>query len=146
MATSNKTDITLTKDQCAIRFSDGTLLKITDDGGVSITNGGASFMYAPSRLKMNDAFIEVDENLFGSQKINLSEGTSLNIRTEKSERMRVEIFFHERDDGGTLVSGCFITKEATGECDWSINFVKTDRFLLNLSELFSTQQTALTKR
>ena len=136
------TNVALTPEECSVRFSDGTLLKVTDNGEISIKNAENSFIYEPSRLKRNQiSLVAVSETSFGSKSISLREEVSLSIRVEKTERLRVEIFFSEKDEAGALVSGCFVTKEATSSNDWSVSFINTDRFLFNLSELVSVEAT-----
>jgi len=139
MATpKNETIIKLSKTQATVRFFDGTVLTVTDDGKISVKKQNKSYTYVPSRLRFNEDVLDVaEETSFWAQKIDINPEISLNIRTEKAERTRVELFFHERDGDETVVSGCFITKETTSADDWSINLVNTERFLFNLSDVLS---------
>jgi|YNPBryulayer2012_1023412.scaffolds.fasta_scaffold02518_1 hypothetical protein len=133
-------NVTLKPERCSVHFSDGTLLTVTVDGAISFKNAETSFAYEPSRLKKNQTSLEsLDETVFTSKTINLREGFFFNIRVEKTERLRVDVFFSEADEAGTLVSGCFITKEATSANDWAVSFVNSDRFLINLSEVLVTE-------
>jgi hypothetical protein len=132
------TVVTLSEDQCSVLFSDGTQLTVTKDGAIAIKNANTSFAYEPSRLRKNQTSVDaINETTFGSQKLDIADGVSLFIRTEKTERLRGEVFFSENDDNGTVISGCFITKEATPSADWSVSFTNVDRFLVNLSNMFT---------
>jgi hypothetical protein len=132
-----ETTIKLSERKASVRFANGLELEVIDNGELSIKKGSDVFGYSPSRLKKNQTGVDVvGESTFGSQKLDLTENISLNIRTEKTERLRVEIFFQEKDENGMLVSGCFFTKEATSSADWSVSFINIDRFLINLLEMF----------
>jgi hypothetical protein len=133
-----QTVVTLSEAQCGVLFGEGTQLTVTNDGAIAIRNANTSFAYEPSRLRKNQTSVDaINETTFGSQKLDVGDGISLNIRTEKTERLRVEIFFSENGDDGVVVSGCFITKEATPSADWSVSFINVDRFLVNLSNVFN---------
>jgi hypothetical protein len=129
-----ETVVTFSDGEASVRFANGVKMTITEKGEVSIKKGGNGFGYSPSRLRKNTVTLfrsgEITE---GSQRFALDEKTILNIRTERGERLSVEMFFHEATEEGTEISGCFITKNA----DWGINFVNSERFLFHLDRLFA---------
>jgi len=137
MRTPKKENVVrFSNSQATLRFFDGTYLRITNDGKISVRKGKKSYVYMPSRLRVKSGLGATEESSFWSQKIDINPEISLNIRIEKAERTRAELFFHEKDEGETVISGCFVTKEANAD-DWSINLINTDRFLFNLSELLN---------
>jgi len=128
----NETTVVLSDTQASVRFSNDVVMVVTDNGEVSIKKGNDVFGYSPSRLRKNTTTLsKVGESTEGSQKFAVDETTTLNIKTERSERLSVEVFFHEATEEGTEISGCFITKYS----DWGIGFVNSDRFLVNLEKL-----------
>jgi hypothetical protein len=127
------THITLTEAECAVRFHDGSLLVVKDDGMVRYEKGTLSFDYEPPRLKRRT---EV-ESAYGSQRTELDGGVALNIRTERGRMLRIEIFFEEREADRTVVSGCFLTKENSNT--WAITFVDIERFLSSLSSMLNAE-------
>jgi hypothetical protein len=137
--TKKETVISFSNVQAKVRFFDGTLLTVDSDGKISVRKAGKSYTLVPSTLRFSDGveFDATEESAFLSQKIDINPEISFNVRTEKAGRIRIEMFFQERDGDETVVSGCFVTKEATSEHDWSINLINTERFLFNLSEIFN---------
>jgi len=131
-----ETQLTLNETECAVRFHDGSLLVVKDDGMVRYEKGTASFDYEPPRLKRRT---EVG-SAYGSQRTELGGDVALNIRTERGRTLRVEIFFEERESDRTVVSGCFLTKETANT--WGITFVEIERFLSNLSSMINEEITS----
>jgi hypothetical protein len=135
-STEMETVVRFTDTQATVRFPNGVVMTVTDNGEVSIKSGTDTFAYSPSRLRKNTTTLyQTGETTEGSQKFAVDEKTILHIKTERSERLNVEVFFHEATEEGTEIGGCFITKYS----DWGINFVNSDRFLVNLNKLFAIQ-------
>jgi hypothetical protein len=134
--TETETVVKFSDTQATVRFPNGVVMTVTDNGEVSIKSGTDMFAYSPSRLRKNTTtLLKTGETAEGSQRFAVDEKTVLHIKTERSERLSVEVFFHEATEEGTEIGGCFITKYS----DWGINFVNGNRFLVNLDKLFATQ-------
>ena len=132
-----ETFITLSPTQCALRFADGTQLTVTEEGVICLTRPEATLICEPMRLKRDlRSFGSKSQSVFfGSEKIELSRDLSFSLIVDyASERLRVELFFQEKEGTAKRVSGCYITKEQ--DADWAIRFAESDRFLCNLSKLF----------
>ena len=133
MPTKTETIVTLSNTHAQVEYPNGVVLSVTADGDVTIRKGTDVFGYSPSRLRKNTTTVFQTGESEGSQRFALDGKTTLNIKTERSERLSVEVFFHETTEEGVAVSGCFVTKYN----DWGINFVNSDKFLLNLDRLFA---------
>jgi len=128
-----ETVVTFSDRQVLVRFPNGVVMAVTDKGELSIKKGGDTFGYSPSRLRKNAMTVfQAGETAEGSQRFAIDEKTVLTFKTERSERLSVEVFFQEAKEEGLETSGCFITKTT----DWGINFVNSQRFLLHLDRLF----------
>jgi hypothetical protein len=129
----NDISVAFSDTQALVRFANGVVMAVTTNGEVTIKKSTDTFAYSPSRLRKNTTTLsQVGEITEGSQRFALDEKTVLNIKTERSERLTVEVFFQEATEEGTKISGCFITKNG----DWGIRFVNSDGFLVKLDTLF----------
>jgi hypothetical protein len=134
-----ETLISLTPTQCALRFHDGTLLTIAEDGVIALSKSGATLICEPMRLRGDlQTFGSATESFFGSEKLVLSEKLSLSILVDYcSGKLRVELFFTEGTERTERShSGCYITKEQGA--DWAVRFLEAERFLCHLSALLGS--------
>jgi len=130
-----QTHITLTPTECAVRFPDGTLLTVREDGVMSLSKSGATLVCEPMRLRGDQTFGSQTESFFGSEKVALTRDLSLSLIVDySSEKLRAELFFQEREGTAKCVSGCYITKE---NADWAVRLLDAERLQSNLSALFS---------
>jgi hypothetical protein len=138
-----ETVVKLSDTQVSVRFPDNVLITVTEKGEVSIKKGSDTFGYSPSRLRKNTMTVfQTNETTEALHRFAVNDGVILTIKTERSEqneRLSVEVFFQEATEEGTQISGCFITKQAASSDDWAVSFLNTDRFLLNLTEMFGRE-------
>jgi len=128
-----QTVVRFTSTHAEVELPNGVVITVTDDGDVAFTNGVDRYVYAPSRLKKNNTTVFQGDESSGTQRFAVDGNTTLSLKSERSGRLSVELFFHETTQEGVAVSGCYVTKYS----DWGISFVDRDRFVVHLDKLFT---------